>query len=127
MFIIYKIYIFVRTKDNRGKKFSKGKLAGQVGHVCMKMGVFLERFGGAELADYIHDGEVKLVFKIDHLGDLMPLYHPQYLKQDTVFYETHPQEPTHYASTVKDTTTGEYIALAVLTEREIDTRSFKLL
>lgn len=139
----WKMYIFVRIKDKNGKRFSKGKLAGQVGHVCMRMGM---EMGTLDVDpdwssidpiwyDYIADGEIKLVFKTNWLSDMMVLYHQDYYKHDVKFYEygrdelfnKYKLEFPYYSSTVKDITTGEHIALAVLTQETIDTSEMKLL
>lgn len=134
----WKMYIFVRTKDHNGKRFSKGKLAGQVGHVCWKLGNYtaMETAYRDDKMDYlnniyIYDGEIKLVFKVDELP--FTSYHPLYEESDVKYYKYREDilsgysSAAGYSATVRDKTTGEYIALAVLTAGQIDTSEMKLL
>ncbi len=85
----------------------------------------MNQIGNDDYMRYLLDGEIKLVFKTNELP--LQLYHPLYDSVDIYWYQEHPQERGRYCSTVKDNTTGEYIALAVLTKRPIDTTTFKLL
>jgi hypothetical protein len=122
----WKMYIFVRPKSKTGKNWSKGKIVGQVGHACMRLGNHLERFGGSEYAKYLEDGEIKLVFKVYEF----PLYIDKggyKLPSDVLGNVDLMYNGSVSWSYVKDNTSGEYIALAILTNKEMDTRRFKLL
>lgn len=121
----WKIYVFVKTKDKNGKKHSKGKLAGQVGHVCMRIGHEIS----IDITNiYQKDGEIKLIFKVDNniFDQFMTEYHINHEHIETQFYD-YEQAGLFCSSAVKDTLTDEYIALAILTDNTIDTRSLKLL
>lgn len=118
------MYIFVRSKIN-GKNLSKGKIAGQVGHACMRIGQYLERHGGPEFADYFKDGEIKLIFKVDELP--FEFYEIIGVTERVEWISFPGEGQNRYLSTVKDNKLQEYTVLAVFTNEEIDTKEFKLL
>jgi len=128
----WKMYIFVKTKSSKGIKLSKGKIAGQVGHACMRLGKILGDVAPrmTTYSDYVKDGEIKLVFRCNadtnefpKLGSLDPALSLLEYYTDLVF-----REVDNLAwSKVKDNMTGEYIAWAILTNRPLDTKEFMLL
>ena len=120
----YKMYIFVKSKIN-GKNLSKGKIAGQVGHVCMRLGQYLERYGNSEWVDYIKDGEIKLIFKVDELP--FEYYEIIGVSERVEWIEFPGEGINRYISTVKDNKLQEYTVMAMLTNEEVDSKEFKLL
>jgi len=127
----WKMYIFVKTKSSKdGIKFSKGKIAGQVGHACMRLGKVLvdKSFMSRTYYDYVEDGEIKLIFrcndnKFPEFTSLFPDLAVEDWYTDLVYRETDDLA----WSKVKDNMTDEYIALAILTDRPLDTKEFTLL
>ena len=69
----WKIYIFVRMKDQAGipLKWSKGKIGGQIGHAMFRMSLNIveqvnyEDFIINAIIEYFMDGEIKIVYKVD--------------------------------------------------------------
>jgi len=134
----WKMYIFVRMKDQAGVplKWSKGKIAGQVGHACVRLGYELSRkiaidhWGIAHqtnygvLFEYINGGEIKLIYKVDDFPTrLEGIFDVDWIgNTDEHYYEL----PDTYIQMVTDNTTGEPSVMAVLTNKPLK-EEFKLL
>lgn len=131
------LYVFVRMKDQAGVslKWSKGKIAGQVGHACMRIGYELSRkiamshWGIAHqkkhgaLFEYINDGEIKLVYKVDTFPEGLEGIFQNYMIND---FDDYYELDGSYIQFVTDLTTGEPSVMAVLTNKPLK-EEFKLL